>query len=94
MINLEVETDELIEQIDASVSGSGVQSGQQDIPFSPRATRVFDRSPEVADALDDESADTEHVLLALLEDEEGVAAQVLEGYGVDYASIRSQLGYT
>ena len=92
LIHLEVETDELIEQIDASVSGSGATGGQADIPFSPRATRVFDRTLEASELLDDRSADTEDVLLALLEDEEGVAAQVLEEYGVDYASIKGRLG--
>tara|TARA_Y100000588_G_scaffold260806_1_gene275372 strand:+ start:4005 stop:4421 length:417 start_codon:yes stop_codon:yes gene_type:complete len=91
LIKLEVETDELIEQIDASISGSGVQGGSQDIPFSPRATRVFERAVDVARGLGVESAEQEHVLLSLLEDEEGVAAQVLEEYGVDYASILNQL---
>ncbi len=92
LIHLEVETNELIEQINASVSGSGVQVSRQDIPFSPRATKVFDRASDVAASLGATSADSEHVLLALLEDEEGVAAQVLEHYGVDYASILNQLG--
>ena len=85
-------TDELIEQINASVSGSGAAGGQEDIPFSPRATRVFDRALDASEHLGDRSADTEDVLLALLEDEEGVAAQVLEEYGVDYASVKGRLG--
>ena len=68
-----------------------MQGGSQDIPFSPRATRVFERAVDVARGLGVESAAQEHVLLSLLEDEEGVAAQVLEEYGVDYASILNQL---
>ena len=86
LVRLEVEPSELIEQIYASVAVGSPDEGKDAIPFSPRVTKTFERALSEAAELGGERAEPEHVLIALLEDEESVAAQVLEHYGVDYAS--------
>ena len=88
LIELGLEPKILQEQIDAFVISAGPLQTDEDIPFSPRAQRAFDRAVEGADLLGAPAAEPEHLLLALAHDEDVVAARVLEVFGIDYASIR------
>ena len=91
---LDLDAHGLQEQIEASILSSGMQKKKEEIPFSPRALKTFDCSLEEAEILGQTDADPEHVLLALAQDEEGVAARVLEVFGIDYASIKRWCGKT
>jgi ATP-dependent Clp protease ATP-binding subunit ClpC len=62
-----------------------------EIPFTPRAKRVLELSLEEARQLGHSYIGTEHLLLGLLREGEGVAARVLEGLGVDLGKIRTQV---
>merc|ERR1719331_1188484 len=62
-----------------------------EIPFTPRAKRVLELSLEEARQLGHSYIGTEHLLLGLLREGEGVAARVLEGLGVDQGKIRTQV---
>ncbi len=88
LIELGLEPKVLQNQIDAFVISAGSSQTDEDIPFSPRAQRTFDRAIKEADSLGASAAKPEHVLVALAQDEEGVAARVLEVFGIDRASIR------
>ena len=88
LIELDLKPDVLQRQVDAFVISSGSIQTDEDIPFSPRALRTFDQAVEEADLLGVPAAEPEHVLLALAQDEDVVAARVLEVFGIDYASIR------
>uniref|UniRef100_A0A1J3IFL4 Chaperone protein ClpC2, chloroplastic n=1 Tax=Noccaea caerulescens TaxID=107243 RepID=A0A1J3IFL4_NOCCA len=62
-----------------------------EIPFTPRAKRVLELSLEEARQLGHNYIGTEHLLLGLLREGEGVAARVLENLGVDPSKIRTQV---
>eukprot|EP00746_Dinoflagellata_sp_MGD_P156591 gnl/MRDRNA2_/MRDRNA2_85895_c0_seq1.p1 gnl/MRDRNA2_/MRDRNA2_85895_c0~~gnl/MRDRNA2_/MRDRNA2_85895_c0_seq1.p1 ORF type:complete len:905 (+),score=71.72 gnl/MRDRNA2_/MRDRNA2_85895_c0_seq1:89-2803(+) len=62
-----------------------------EIPFTPRAKRVLELSLEEARQLGHNYIGTEHILLGLVREGEGVAGRVLETLGADIAEIRSQV---
>ncbi|KAL0318971.1 UNVERIFIED_CONTAM: ATP-dependent Clp protease ATP-binding subunit ClpACD4B, chloroplastic [Sesamum angustifolium] len=61
-----------------------------EIPFTPRAKRVLELSLEEARQLGHNYIGSEHLLLGLLREGEGVAARVLENLGADPSNIRTQ----
>ena len=61
-----------------------------EIPFTPRAKRVLELSLEEARQLGHNYIGTEHLLLGLIREGEGVAARVLENLGVDLTKVRTQ----
>ena len=62
-----------------------------EIPFTPRAKRVLELSLEEARQLGHNYIGTEHLLLGLIREGEGVAARVLENLGVDLTKVKSQI---
>lgn len=62
-----------------------------EIPFTPRAKRVLELSWDEARQLGHNYIGTEHLLLGLIREGEGVAARVLENLNVDLTTIRSQI---
>ena len=62
-----------------------------EIPFTPRAKRVLELSLEEARQLGQNYIGTEHLLLGLIREGEGVAARVLENLGVDLTKVRTQV---
>jgi ATP-dependent Clp protease ATP-binding subunit ClpC len=66
--------------------GSGVVPA--DIPFSPRARRALDLTPEEVRQLGHNYFGAEHILLSTLHIEDGIALQVLANLGVDATELR------
>jgi len=62
-----------------------------EIPFTPRAKRVLELSLEEARQLGHNYIGTEHLLLGLIREGEGVAARVLENLGVDLQRVITQV---
>jgi ATP-dependent Clp protease ATP-binding subunit ClpC len=62
-----------------------------EIPFTPRAKRVLELSLEEARQLGHNYIGTEHLLMGLVREGEGVAARVLENLSVDVSSIRTEV---
>ena len=58
------------------------------IPFSGRSRRALERAADEASSLGDGRVGTEHILLSLLRDDDGAAAKVLAGFGVEYEQSR------
>ncbi|MBP0001845.1 MAG: ATP-dependent Clp protease ATP-binding subunit [Cyanobacteria bacterium SID2] len=69
--------------------GSGFASAE--IPFTPRAKRIFEQAVEEARQLGHNYIAPEHILLGMTRDEEGVAATVLHNLGVDLSEVRTQV---
>lgn len=61
------------------------------IPFTPAATKVLELSLREALQLDDAYIDTQHILLALIREDEGVAAHVLVKLGADLPRTREHV---
>ena len=62
-----------------------------EIPFTPRAKRVLELSWDEARQLGHNYIGTEHLLLGLIREGEGVAARVLENLGVDLNKLRANI---
>jgi ATP-dependent Clp protease ATP-binding subunit ClpC len=73
-----------------AIVGRGGQTVQQEMVFTPRAKRVIELAFEEARQLNHNYIGTEHLLLGLIREGEGVAARVLTNLGVDPAKVRTQ----
>ncbi len=62
-----------------------------EIPFTPRAKKVLDLAVEEARAIGHNYIGTEHILLGLVKEGEGVASQVLENLGINLDSLRGKV---
>lgn len=70
-----------------SIIGRGSGFMPVEIPFTPRVKRVFEASLKEARQLGTNYIGPEHLLLGLLQDEEGVAAKVLDNFDIDRADF-------
>ena len=68
--------------------GSGTQQGH--IPFTPRANKVLELSLREALTLRSQSIGSEHLLLGLIAEGEGVGAQIIERLGVPLSTVRER----
>jgi ATP-dependent Clp protease ATP-binding subunit ClpC len=73
------------------IIGKGQQKPGSHIPFTPRAKKVLELSLREALQLGHNYIGTEHILLGLIREGEGVAAQVLVKLGADLNSVRQQV---
>lgn len=85
-ISLEGVRDQVIEII-----GKGENNSKDHIPFTPRAKKVLELSMREALQLGHNYIGTEHILLGLIREGEGVANQVLTNLGADLGSIRQNV---
>ncbi len=84
---LGVSLDAVREQVQ-EIIGQGQQAPTGHIPFTPRAKKVLELSLREALQLGHNYIGTEHILLGLIREGEGVAAQVLVKLGADLARVR------
>ena len=73
------------------IIGQGQQAPSGHIPFTPRAKKVLELSLREALQLGHNYIGTEHILLGLIREGEGVAAQVLKKLGADLSRVRQQV---
>jgi ATP-dependent Clp protease ATP-binding subunit ClpC len=73
------------------IIGEGQQAPSGHIPFTPRAKKVLELSLREALQLGHNYIGTEHILLGLIREGEGVAAQVLTKLGADLNRVRQQV---
>jgi ATP-dependent Clp protease ATP-binding subunit ClpA len=86
--SLGITLDRIREQVERLIGSSEeVTSGQ--IPFTPRAKKVLELALREAQRLGDNHIDTEHILLGLARENDGVAARVLLENGVDAETLRN-----
>ena len=71
--------------------GRGTGFVAVEIPFTPRAKRVLELSLEEARELGHNYIGTEHLLLGMIREGEGVAVRVLKKMGVDLTKLRSEI---
>jgi ATP-dependent Clp protease ATP-binding subunit ClpC len=82
---------EAVRQQVEEVVGRGQQAPSGHIPFTPRAKKVLELSLREGLQLGHNYIGTEHVLLGLIREGEGVAAQVLVRLGADLNRVRQQV---
>jgi ATP-dependent Clp protease ATP-binding subunit ClpA len=99
LATLGIDLDEVRDRVErtfgrGALSGRGCRRGRGPgamIPFSPRAKKALELSLREAIAMGDDFIGSEHVLLGLLRDGDGVAAEILGSRGVDRAAVRAAL---
>ncbi len=82
---------EAVRQQVEEIIGQGGSSPSGHIPFTPRAKKVLELSLREALQLGHNYIGTEHILLGLIREGEGVAAQVLVKLGADLSRVRQQV---
>jgi ATP-dependent Clp protease ATP-binding subunit ClpC len=72
-------------------AGFGLEKNVGHIPFTPRVKRVLETAKKEADALRHTYIGTEHLLLGLLQEQEGLAAQIFKHFNVDAEKMRKEI---
>ncbi len=90
--NLSVELEELAKNIEKSITTSGgMMTIGQMIPFTPRAKKVLEIAAQEARSMGHKYIGTEHLLLALMKDNESAAANALGSIGVEYDRVKEEI---
>jgi ATP-dependent Clp protease ATP-binding subunit ClpC len=88
--SLGISLDTVRQQVE-EIIGQGEQAPPGHVPFTPRAKKVLELAFREARALDHGYIGTEHILLGLIREGDGVAAQVLVRLGADLNRAREQV---
>src|SRR6201989_2435091 len=88
--SLNINLDAVRQQVE-EIIGQGQAAPTGHIPFTPRAKKVLELSLREALQLGHNYIGTEHILLGLIREGEGVAAQVLQKLGADLNRVRQQV---
>jgi ATP-dependent Clp protease ATP-binding subunit ClpC len=86
-----LDLEDLRGRIEAAVGRGTPRDKPVDLPLSPRAKRVLDLSMREARSMGVNYVGTEHILLGLLAEGEGVAAQILLSMGLDLPKVRGEI---
>jgi ATP-dependent Clp protease ATP-binding subunit ClpA len=87
LVSLDISLDAVRQQVE-EIIGKGQAAPTGHIPFTPRAKKVLELSLREALQLGHNYIGTEHILLGLIREGEGVAAQVLQKLGADLNRVR------
>lgn len=74
-----------------SMAGKGAKTSSSEVVFTPRAKHVIELAFDEAKNLSQNYIGTEHLLLGLIKDSEGIAARVIAKLGADASKIRKEL---
>ena len=91
LTNLNVDLDEIQQKIEETVKkGKAPAAAGPDLPYTSRAKKVLELAMSEARELNHSYVGTEHLLLGLLREEKGIAAQVLTDAGVNLEQARAE----
>ncbi|MBP9957861.1 MAG: ATP-dependent Clp protease ATP-binding subunit [Synergistaceae bacterium] len=91
LINQGLNLSDLRQQIEVSIGREQPKDKPVDLPLSPRAKRVLDLSMREARGMGVNYVGTEHILLGLVAESDGVAAQILSGLGITLPDLRRDI---
>ena len=90
LTNLNVDLDQIQDQVEESVKKGKATIALGELPYTSRAKKVLEFAMAEARELNHSYVGTEHLLLGLLREEKGIAAQVLNSLGVSMEEARSE----
>ena len=91
LTNLNVDLEEIQQKIEETVKkGKAAAAAGPDLPYTSRAKKVLELAMSEARELNHSYVGTEHLLLGLLREEKGIAAQVLTDAGVNLVQARAE----
>lgn len=91
LMNMDMNGKKIIDEIEKLVQAEPRQTAAGQIPFTPRAKKVLEFAHEEALALNHDYIGTEHLLLGLLKEEEGIAARALTNVGLKLSEMREEI---
>jgi len=89
--NLDVDIKKIRLEVEKMVQSGPELVTKGQLPFTPRAKKVLELSNEEARSLGQNYIGTEHILLGLLREQDGVAAHVLTNLGLSLEDVRSEV---
>ena len=90
LTNLGLSLETVKQSVEDYVTTSGGTMTIGEVPYTPRAKQILEVAANEAKEMKTQFIDVEHLLLALLKDKEGVAAQILAAFGVDYKTAMEE----
>src|SRR5207237_4141638 len=92
LTNLNVDLEEIQQKIEETVKkGKAAAAAGPDLPYTSRAKKVLELAMSEAREVNHSYVGTEHLLLGLLREEKGIAAQVLHDAGVTTENARAEM---
>ncbi|MBI4713314.1 MAG: ATP-dependent Clp protease ATP-binding subunit [Planctomycetes bacterium] len=91
LMNLEVDLKKVAEEVENLIKNEPRPTATGQLPFTPRAKKALEFAHEEATMLKHDYIGTEHLLLGLIREEEGIAARVLANLGVKPDEVRDEI---
>lgn len=91
LTSLGLDFDEIRSEVETLVQPSPGKNVSAEIPFTPRAKKAIELAMDEARNLGHNYIGTEHLLLGLIREGDGVASQVLMNLGLDLKSVRNEI---
>jgi len=89
--NMGIQLDALKKSIEDAVQSSSGAMLLSEVPFTPMAKQVLEIAAQEAREMNNNYIGTEHLLLALTKNKNGIAAQILSVFGTDYKSVKEEV---
>jgi len=89
--NMQIDLKKIRMELEKVVKGSATLVSMGQLPFTPRAKKVLELALEEASQLGHNYIGTEHLLLGLIKESEGIAARVLLNLGVKLEDVREEV---
>ncbi len=91
LLNMGIDLDLLMQEIDHRCSQGPALLTSEEITYTPRAKKVLEMAAEEAHRFNHTYIGTEHILLGLIKEGEGVAAKLLNEFGVDLHRAQTEI---
>ncbi len=89
--NMGIQLEALKKSIEDAVRSSSGAMLLSEVPFTPMAKQVLEISAQESREMNNNYIGTEHLLLALTKNKNGIAAQILSVFGTDYKSVKEEV---
>jgi ATP-dependent Clp protease ATP-binding subunit ClpA len=89
--NLDVDLASVRRALEQSMPPAGTDAGGPSLPYTPAAKRILELAIEEAQGIEHNYVGSEHLLLGMLRESEGIAARVLIGAGLNLISVRHEI---
>jgi len=94
MQSLNIDPTDIINQIEEQIRTSGGTMILGTLPFTKRAERILKNTYQEARDLNADIVDVEHLLLAILREQEGIASDILAQFSIDYEIVRDEMEFS
>ncbi|MFA6470613.1 MAG: ATP-dependent Clp protease ATP-binding subunit, partial [Candidatus Latescibacterota bacterium] len=91
LANMGIQLDALKKSIEDAVQTSSGGMMLTEVPFTPMAKQVLEIAAQEAREMNNNYIGTEHLLMALTKNKNGIAAQILNVFGTDYKSVKEEV---